>query len=428
MTTETRSSSCPPSFGPQAEQAILRLREAFADIIGSVNGDACRPHEVTKAFGVDKQLGWKIAKLVETGDPFSAGRHLPGPGGIRIFLERARRCKVSPELLSNANSAVQELDELVARHAGDRSSFDLMLSCCSDGGAEQKDWERRRESFRGNSFIWGVQAKTRLGAFFMAPGAVPGRLDVAAVYGFVGLRRLRPNVPWVITRSFCTTTAGQARNDLRREPLDPRGLEHDGESTVPLVRGFCSEPLPEFHRVGVAPGYVEEEIVGGEVGNTGAVTCIAGEILRGGMSYYRDAHNQHHLATSTITTPCETLIFDQIIHEQVFGRIEPELIVYSALGPGDRFPGGRPDRLTLAVSERVERIGRGASVLRTAHMPRYPELARYVFQRMGWEGNAFEVYRVEMRFPPMPSYVVMRHELQNPPGNAAQRDVPPGQT
>jgi len=108
------------------------------------------------------------------------------------------------------------------------------------------------------------------------------------------------------------------------------------------------------------------------------------------------------------------LVLDQIVHESLFGRIKPDLLVYSGLNASEQYPRG-VTRVQLPVAEQVEYLGKGPAVLPTPHVPRYRELAEYVFERTGWDGSRFDVYRAEMRYPPIPSTVVMQHALRERP-------------
>jgi len=182
-----------------------------------------------------------------------------------------------------------------------------------------------------------------------------------------------------------------------------------------LLREFCSKPLPRFRRTIRQHGFVEDELVEGPVGNTAAVTCITGEVSRGVASYYRSEHNRCGAVVARMRTPCEALVFDQLAHEDLFGRISPELIIYSQLtgGPSIPFPGMECDRLPL--SESVEYLGKGPSVVYTPHVPRYAEMVQYVFDKLALDGERFDVYRVVLLYPPIPTSVVMSHELPAAP-------------
>ena len=60
-------------------------------------------------------------------------------------------------------------------------------------------------------------------------------------------------------------------------------------------------------------------------------------------------------------------------------------------------------------------LGRGPSVLHTADVPRYSKIAGYVFDRLGWDGSRFDVYRCRVQSPVVPSTVTLQFELPEKP-------------
>jgi hypothetical protein len=404
------------SFERQAEQVLRGVRNAFAELIEALPGQVGRPSELEKALGIDKKLGWRIFKLAHGSDPFAAAQHVPGTAGVRIFLDAAARQGVSAELTRAVTAAVESFEHLVDLHAGDRASFDMMVSGFARRGRHRGDLAHRKAAFRANSYLWGVQAKTQLKADFLHPSDEPGQFDIGSVRGFVGFRRIRANVPWVIARARCTDDDGTLRTSFVREPLDPPAGGTDDGPIVPLLREFCTQPLPEFRRVQGPHGFVEDELVEGPVGNTGAINCIIGEVARRVASYYRDEHNRYGDMTARMRTPCEVLLFDQFVHEDLFGRISPELHVYSDLRGGPEIPRHQRERDRLPAWEQVEYLGKGPTVIRTPDVPGYAEMARYALGRLGWDGERFDVYRIRLLYPVIPSTVVMRHELPERPG------------
>jgi hypothetical protein len=403
-------------FEEHARQALLRVRGAFAEIIDALPGHITRPHELSKCLSIDMKLAWKIARVAHASDPFDAAQQIPGTAAIETFLKAVAGQNVPAERVRAVETAVREFERLIDVHAGDRATLEMMLLSHGSEGRRRADLVQRKAALAANSYIWGVQARTQLKTDFLFPAAEKGRLDIATVRGFVGLRRIRPNVPWVIARARIADDRGNVLRPAGREPLDP--VEDDPASShgAPLLREFCSKPLPRFRRVSGPHGFLEDELVEGDVGNTGAVTCITGEVTRSVASYYRAEHNRIAALVVRMHTPCEALLFDVFMHEDLFGPIEPEVAVYGELQGGPPVPpveGRERDR--LALGESVEYLGKGPSVVHTPHVPRYAEMIRYALGKLGWDGERFDVYRVEMQYPIIPTSVIMMHDLPEAP-------------
>jgi hypothetical protein len=190
-------------------------------------------------------------------------------------------------------------------------------------------------------------------------------------------------------------------------PADPPG-EHP---RVPLLREFCSQPLPRFRRVSRADGWLEDQLVPGEVGIKGAVTCITGDAMRSIAPAHRCGHDRHMQSLAVQHTPCETLLFDLFAHESLFGRMEPKFCVYSELDGPANIPDWDEAVDLLLTTETVTYLGKGSVVAHTPHVPRYAEMIRYTFEKLGLDGERFDVYRVEMAYPIIPTVGVMAYPL-----------------
>ncbi len=403
-------------FERHAKQVLLRVRGAFAEIVDALPGRIARPHELCKSLKIDMKLAWKVMKVAHGADQFMVAQHIPGSNAIELFLRAASGQDVPSARIESAVSAVRDFERLIDVHAGDRTTLEMMLLSYAGEGRVQADLAQRKAAFAANGYIWGVQAATQLKVDFLHPATENGRLDIATLRGFIGLRRIRPNVPWVIARARVSDDEGKLHRAENRQPLDP--AEDDSQETAgaPLLREFCSEPLPRFRRVSGPHGFLEDELVEGEVGNTGAVTCITGEVARSAASYYRAEQNRWAALVVRMHTPCEALLFDLFVHEDLFGPIEPELHVYSELAGGMPIPpieGRERDR--LPTWDIVEYLGKGTSVVHTPHVPRYAEMIRSSVDKLGWDGERFDVYRVQIQYPIIPTSVLMMQELPEAP-------------
>ena len=118
-----------------------------------------------------------------------------------------------------------------------------------------------------------------------------------------------------------------------------------------------------------------------------------------------------------LRTPCEALVLDYIVHEDLFGQIEPTMAVYSEMAGGPEWPEGRFTHEPLPIAGGVEYLGKGAFATRTPAVPCYPDLARHVFERMETDGDRYDVYRIMVAFPPIPATVALQHPLIDPPAS-----------
>jgi hypothetical protein len=405
-------------FVAEAHTLIHRLRSALAQVVESLPGRRItRPAELGHALDLDSRLAWKISKVINGTDPFDAARYVPGKGGIREFLRAAKRKDVADLALEQAQLAYEDFCALIHRHAGDRKSFDMMVAGHVKKDRSRAELEHRKGAFQHLSYLWGVQARTQIHTYLLQPSEEPGYFDAATLRGFIDLRRIRPNIPWRIMRTFTVDDAGEMHTSFVRQPLEPPVSADQPDADLPLLLEFCSKPLPQCRRVSGPAGQVEYQLAEGGVGNTELLTIVMGEVIRAAEPCYRDARHRELVLLARLRTPCEILIFDLFVHRRLFGTIEPRLEVNSDLFSGEF--GAQPQACDrLPTIETVEHLGMGISGVRTSEIPRYPEMISHVFRRLGWDAEQFEVHRVRMQYPLTPTTVRLVHELPTRPGSS----------
>lgn len=399
------------TFEESLTDVFAALVNALQDVIGSTGVGADVPQELARRLGINRNLTWKISKLVCTPDPYEALQHLPGDEGLEILLAAAGRQGVSGERLAAVREARRALDRVVEVHAGDQSTLDLMLDGMS-GSAGARLEQSRRLAFRGNSGIWGVQARTRVTMIVLAPSREdPALLDSARVAGFIDLRRLRPGVRWPIfgLRRFHDDGTPIAVDQGRETGVDPA---YDTSAGPKLIGDLCTGAMTEVKLVRDRLGWVYE-LGEGPVGNTGLCTCFFGTIDRGGVPRYRSDSDRVGELYSEVNIPTESLQFDLFLHrglEYAAGGVR-SLCRGTSQGLHANAPA-----VEIPLGERaVELLGRPPAV-HSPIMPRYEELVNRTFARGGWDRRDFVGYRLTVGFPPMFSSVIMRFDLPSAPG------------
>jgi hypothetical protein len=389
-----------------AAEVLAAVRAAFARLVESLPIRIARAVDLSEALDLPRKLGWQVWRIVESASPYEAAQYLPGEGAIRSFLQAAARRGAPAALVAEAERAAARVGALVDTHAGDRASLDMMLGAIA-GPAHHIEEQRRRDAFRGNSFIWGIQARTRLFTSIVAPGKGDS-LDVAVLDGLIDLRRNRAGAPCVLAETWVRDSARPGA-PIRMEPLWPAG--DTDPALPPVIPEFCSSPMPAMRPVRVGEGHVRVELTPGAIGETGAITCITGHVYRGVGSRIRREGDPTLDFAARVNKPAEVLIHDLIVHRSLFGPIEPIVRVFSELsGPVVEHESlSRLEQLPMAAA--VKHLGRGPDVAASSDTPRYTDLLRWTFQRLGWDGADFDVHRTRMRYPVVPSSVVLSVDL-----------------
>jgi hypothetical protein len=250
---------------------------------------------------------------------------------------------------------------------------------------------------------------------FAPTAADPAVVDGVSLNGFIELRRMRPDAPVVIGRAMATDDHGTIISSPDRPvdgPLAPSEF-------VPLLMEFCSAPLPRFRQVQGERGFVENELVEGPIGKTGAITFAAASVIRGLASRYRDEANANMDLVTRVRTPVAALICDVLAHEDIFGDVIPGLAVYSDLYGSALMRGEGRERYRLPGSQKVEALGKGPHSAHTQDIPRYTSMLRHVLDRLGWEPERFNVYRARIEYPFTPTSVVVSFDLLDRPADGA---------
>lgn len=404
-------SSTKPAFADQALSVVRTVRGAFSELLTSVEANPQDPQSISRRFGLNKNLAWKISKVIQADDAAVALQQMPGTAGIRIFMRAIERAGASPALLQAARTAIQEYQRLIDVHSGDRATLEIMGSGLSPGGSAQRDEYYRKLLFQGASYVWGVRAGVALKVGVIGPSGTPGMLDFAALSALVDFRRLRPDVTWVMAVRRARNDDGTQMPAAYPEAIDYR---YSGPDQAPLMADFCSQPLPELRRFTDGTGSTNFELVEGPVGNTGAQTCVVGTIQRR-LPYFRTSANEIGEHSAVCDTPSELLVFDLFFHEEFQFAMSPEVLLYSELGASVPYPSRGRDRNRLPLNERLQDLGRGPLLVATPEVRRYREMVQAVFDRMGWAPTEFHGFRMKIAYPACPTAVVLRYPLPQAP-------------
>lgn len=405
----TNPESIAPSDNMIAESrdALQELRRSFIELYATIDADAEAPQDVARRFGLNRNLTWKLSRVITAEDPFAALNHLPGNQGITLALQAIEKGGAPRAAIAQVEHALEEFQRVVEAHADDRAHLELTLEA-SGLLAREAGFESGRElAFRGNSAIWGVQAKTRLSFVVLGPNRNdPDLADVAHVGGIIGTRRLRPQTEWRLFHIQQHDETGAAIAQLfRPEPLDA----NDAEGMPGLLKDFTSPTIPTINIRKHSSG-VEFMLPSGPVGKSGVFDAFIGFAVRG-LPRYRNAENPSGSIATLIALPCERTITDILIHRSMLpaGGISAKL--YGFPHGGLDTPVAQTVKNELPLFERMVQLAGSPPAVATSHVPKYGQLVTHVMKRMEWNASEYVGYRLMLEYPPMSSKLVLKWDL-----------------
>jgi hypothetical protein len=400
----SKPSQRPLPFEEHLTAAFARLRDAIRGVLVALDVDQATPPEVARRLKLSRNLTWKVSKVLATSDLHEALQHLPGDAGLDLFLNAAQGGGAPADTIRSVRDACRELDRVVEVHVGDRGTLDLYLDGMA-GGDNARLEQSRKLAFRGNSGIWGLQAKSRVTAAFMAPSLNdPDALDLAMVGGICGLRRLRPDVRWPLFRVQTYDQTGEP------QAFQPVGEAIDPAFSAPnmpqLIGDYCSTTDPPIRAVRDARGWVYE-LMEGRVGNTGAFTCFFGSIYRNSAPRYATPEDQTGEFASHITLPFEVLQFDAFVHRDL------EFATNLEVATVGQFDGASPveGAMQAPIADRIRELSGHPPLVSTPLVDGYDRLVERVVEGMGRNARDFRAFRLTVAYPPMHAMVKLRFPL-----------------
>jgi hypothetical protein len=361
---------------------------------------------VARQFKVNKNLTWKVSKVLESEDVFLAASSLPGSSGLSILIDSlAERGGAPVAVVEKARQAGAAFEHMVEVHTDDRANMELVLDAM--GGGEKPLLRSRMMAHRGASGIWGLQCQTQLIARFMAPSkARPGFLDQALLTGWTGVRRLRDVDAWPLFQS-------NVRNDdgtplTRANAQMP--LMDSGSPDAWMLREFCSGSEPSVRMRENARGMCFE-LARGPVGRLGEFSCFFGYLYPAAVPRHADEHNSFGEFRHMFTIPARRLLLDLFVHAEVKEALATSVATYGNLRSADLEP---EPSLRIPMTESLLDMGPNPRVS-TPLVDRYAELVDTAVARGGWSLADFRLLRLRYEFPPMHATMSIRYPLPTAP-------------
>ncbi len=380
------------AFEQNALETLNSLKRSLARLLGTLPSPVARPRDLRRILGIDYKLCWQVLQIVQAEDLLSVAPQVPGRVAIRKLLAAARSAGAAEEAAAEVESVATEFARLVATNSGSRNGFDIMLASVADREvSESFVMQHRRGAFRHERYLWGVDVATHFRQLVIRRADEGERTTGCFINAKYGLRRLRQEVmPIVHAHQFANVNASEI------EPFAPDAAEAAGALIIPM---FCSKPVPKFRTFqGEQDGWVYAALDSEQIGSKASVDLVFGGVARD-VDTTPDANGARKIICGATTLfPTALTVLELITHRPSFGV--PAVNFEVTISPSHS---GLPHRVQAAqqfsVFEKVIHVGMADKAAPATEVPRYAELQREVFKRMGWEPSEFDVFRIKITCP-----------------------------
>jgi len=397
-------------FEAELRHRVRSVQGSLVELYAAVEVDPATPQEVSRTLGINRNLAWKLSKLMAAEEPLGEIDHLPRAAAVDLVVQAFDRAGAEADAIAGFRDAMSAFDAVIDEHLGDRGLLELIVGPMLPSHLRvERDRAARRLSFLGNSATWGLQARVRFSAMVIGPSASdPEMLDAVTIGGLAGYRRLRAGIRWPLLR-VQGASDGTTWMTTDREPMDPR-IRGDA---APLLEDFCSGDQPGIVRREV-PGGLQFEIGDGPVGNRGMTTSVFGLVTRrfAPRSAPEPDDTGAHLAFWT--TPVEHAIADLVVHRDLGFGLPPRIEYQGRMSPTSNDPSGMSGLEPLDLAEPLQALGAGPPQFATPLLPNYRSIIDAALARMGWRAADFEAWRIVVPYPPCPSTATFRFGLASP--------------
>ena len=391
----------PPGSGlrTQVEELGLLLEARFSQLLGELPRRIVGPQILANTLGITTVTASRFLKAIGQSNPVAIVQWLPGPNPLQRIVQAAREAGVQATICDGAADAVAQFDELIRTAAGDRSSLKAMLTAWLPEERREFESQRRQSIYKALCELNGISSEVDLCTIFMHPAAKGRGVDLVSAKCLLGIDRIRPDAEVHLGTWRMDPSTGE-----RTQPRVPLTL--DGK---PALEGMDAVRLNEFCNAPPAPLQAErltDTSIVYSLAPTGfgpaskVVSLVIGEMSLNELPDSSPSTSKHPYFFSIPEMATRKLVFDLMVHEDVYPGVTPTLMTYDTSSRGPARPGDPSRAIDIKhTPDELQIVGLDHRPLRILEFPAYPKLRDQVFQKLGWAASKFRAYRVEVNYP-----------------------------
>jgi hypothetical protein len=409
------NNSAKPSGADPLKLRLITVGAALGASLGAIldhiPGAPHRPIPLAKGLGVNRAVTSNLLKALSQDNPLEILHVIPGPEPLRKITARLADGRATEPLLDAAAIAIDAFDRLIRDEAGTRPALDALIAPYLPGARAKLELASRYAVFKGISQLKGVQGELWIGTAVITPSPTdPERLDLTWLNGASAIQRMRPGVDVRFSYRFPQKPGEQSVTELELGPADD----------VTSLEQFCANPPARLmaRSVGDAIYYhLPDDILGPK----DKVDMFVVDHHPASMRRFADPGTGADEPQLTalfveIAIPVANLVFDVILHEDVFPSADAQLYFYDTGYNGVANVNDKSrDHERVDQVATLEILSTGTGGLGTEHLPNYLPMLQHMAKRHDWDLAKFRGHRLNLQYPVLGWQVSMAFEKPMPP-------------
>lgn len=392
--------SAPPGsdLRQKVEKLGIELENHFNQVITHLPHRIAGPQILANTLGITTVTASRFLKAIAQTDPIATIQLLPGPNPLRRIIEASREAGVADAYCQEALDSVEQFDLLIRTTAGDRSSFKAMLTAWLPEERKEFEAQRRQSIYKALCELNGVSSESEINAIFLHPSETKGAIDILNVKCLLGIDRIRPEaVVFLGTRRLGKDAE---ESHAPRFPLTLDGKPAlDGLADVRLDE-YCNAPPAPLEAEMLEDGTVQYALAPTGFGPASKVDLVIAELNRAELRDRKPSAEHPPYFFHIPEMASRKLVFDLLVHEDVFPGATPTLLAYDTVGRGPARAGDPSRNLDMRdLADDMQAVGFDHRRLRLLEFPAYPKLRESVLNKLDWDPTRFRAYRVEIAYP-----------------------------
>lgn len=378
------------SFEVEVSQVAHNLAASMLLLLDEMCGNEVGPARLAKTAGIDKGSASRLLSAIRARDPLAVAFRVPGPEVLERVIRVAVATGVATGVVSRARQAVAELEAIINRFPGGRTTFNGIVSSYLPEAKTRLYASTKQTLYRGYSQLKGYSVDVDFTTIFMQPQASSEYVEYTVVSGVLGLRRLRPDAVIQLSAHVigdnnlgwrCTTLEGLPIDDINAARLDDFCSSHPAEVAATQIGTATVTTVLEHNTSLTAP----VDLVLGHRHRLPAPKQDSGRLSGAGVE---------------VDKPIRLLQFDMFVHTDLYRGLHPEAILVDTAFRG-LVNLNDPSRLRdrIETIDTVEHLGRGFARARASHIGRYTDLLRHVCSYTGCCEADFRGFRLLLNYP-----------------------------